>query len=95
MKKSEQRVKEGRWEVIGAMYVEPDGNLPGPESLVRQLLFGKRFIREEFGLEAETCWLPDVFGVMYTLPQILRKSGVKYFLTAKLNIWNDTNVFPA
>jgi len=89
-----QRIREGRWEVIGAMYVEPDGNLPGPESLVRQLLFGKRFIREEFGLEAETCWLPDVFGVMYTLPQILRKAGVKYFTTAKLNIWNDTNVFP-
>lgn len=89
-----QRVLEGRWEVIGAMYVEPDGNLLGPESLVRQLLFGKRFIRQEFGIEAETCWLPDVFGVMYTLPQILRKAGVKYFTTAKLNIWNDTNVFP-
>ncbi|WP_420640748.1 alpha-mannosidase [Candidatus Leptofilum sp.] len=90
----QQRVAEGRWEVIGAMYVEPDGNLLGPESLVRQLLFGKRFIREAFGVEAEACWLPDVFGVMYTLPQILRKSGVKYFLTAKLNIWNDTNIFP-
>lgn len=89
-----QRVHEGRWEVVGAMYVEPDGNLPGPESLVRQILFGKRFIREAFGLEAETCWLPDVFGVMYTLPQILRKSGVKYFMTAKLNIWNDHNDFP-
>lgn len=89
-----QRIREGRWEVIGAMYVEPDGNLPGPESMIRQLLFGKRFIRDEFGIEAETCWLPDVFGVMYTLPQILRKCGVKYFLTAKLNIWNDTNIFP-
>ena len=89
-----QRVKEGRWEVIGAMYVEPDGNLLGPESLVRQIMFGKRFIQEEFGIEAETCWLVDVFGVMYTLPQILRKSGIKYFTTAKLNIWNDTNEFP-
>ncbi len=89
-----ERIREGRWEVIGAMYVEPDGNLLGPESLVRQILFGKRFIREEFGIEAETCWLPDVFGVMYTLPQVLRKSGVKYFSTAKLNIWNDTNEFP-
>jgi alpha-mannosidase len=89
-----QRVNEGRWEVIGAMYIEPDGNLLGPESLVRQIMFGKRFIREEFGLEAETCWLLDVFGVMYTLPQVLRKSGVKFFTTAKLNIWNDTNDFP-
>jgi alpha-mannosidase len=89
-----QRVSEGRWEVIGAMYIEPDGNLLGPESLVRQILFGKRFIREEFAIEAETCWLPDVFGVLYTLPQVLRKSGVKYLTTAKLNIWNDTNDFP-
>ncbi len=89
-----QRVRDGRWEVIGAMYLEPDGNLLGPESLVRQLLFGKRFIRQEFDIDAQTCWLPDVFGVMYTLPQILKKAGVNYFSTAKLNIWNDTNVFP-
>ncbi len=89
-----QRVKDGRWEVTGAMYVEPDGNLLGAESLVRQILFGKKFYREEFGVETETCWLPDVFGVMYTLPQILRKSGVKYFSSIKLNIWNDTNDFP-
>jgi alpha-mannosidase len=89
-----QRIREQRWEVIGAMYVEPDGNLLGPESLVRQILFGKRFLREEFGIEAQTCWMPDVFGVVYTLPQVLRKSGVKYFTTVKLNIWNDTNDFP-
>jgi alpha-mannosidase len=89
-----QRIQEDRWEVIGAMYVEPDGNLLGPESLVRQILFGKRFLRQEFGIEAETCWLPDVFGVVYTLPQVLRKSGIKYFTTVKLSIWNDTNVFP-
>lgn len=89
-----QRVKEGRWEVTGAMYVEPDGNLLGAESLVRQILFGKKFYREEFGVETETCWLPDVFGVMYTLPQILKKSGIQYFSSIKLNIWNDTNDFP-
>jgi len=89
-----ERIAEKRWEVIGAMYIEPDGNLPSGESMVRQLLFGKRFIQEEFGLDAQTCWLPDVFGVMYTLPQILAKSGVKYFLTNKQNIWNDTNAFP-
>ena len=88
------RVKEGRWEIIGSMFVEPDGNLLGPESWVRQILFGKRFLREEFGIESETCWLPDVFGLVYTLPQILRKSGVKYFSTVKMNIWNDTNEFP-
>ncbi len=89
-----QRVREGRWEPIGAMYVEPDGNLPSGESFVRQLLFGKRFLQEEFGVDALTCWLPDVFGILYTLPQILRKAGVRYCLTAKLNVWNDTNDFP-
>jgi alpha-mannosidase len=89
-----QRVREGRWEVVGAMYVEPDGNLAGPESLVRQLLLGQRFLRQEFDLAAETCWLPDMFGAIYTLPQLLCKSGVKYYATAKLNVWNDSNDFP-
>lgn len=88
------RVQEGRWEAVGAMYVEPDGNLLGAESLVRQIMFGKRVLRDELGVETQTCWLPDVFGVMYTLPQVLRKSGVKYFSTNKLNTWNDTNIFP-
>ncbi len=89
-----QRIQEGRWEAIGAMYVEPDGNVLGAESLVRQILFGKRFLREEFGIESRTVWLPDVFGVMYTLPQVLKKSGIDYFSTVKLKIWADTNPFP-
>ena len=87
-------VKAGRWEVIGGMYVEPDGNLPGAESFVRQILFGKRFFRKEFGVDTLTCWMPDVFGAIYTLPQILKKAGLKYFTTIKLNTWNDTNEFP-
>lgn len=87
-------IKAGRWEAVGATYVEPDGNLPGPESWVRQILFGKRFLREELGVDSRVCWLPDVFGVLYTLPQILKKAGVDYLMTAKLNIWNDTNDFP-
>ncbi|MDC7234142.1 MAG: hypothetical protein PQJ58_12985, partial [Spirochaetales bacterium] len=89
-----QRIKEKRWEVTGGMYIEPDGNLLGAESLVRQILFGKKFYQEEFGINTEVCWLPDVFGVMYTLPQILKKSGIHYFSSIKLNIWNDTNDFP-
>jgi alpha-mannosidase len=89
-----KRVAEGRWELIGAPYIEPDANLPGAESLVRQLLFGKRFYREEFGIDVQICLLPDVFGLMYTLPQILKKAGVPYFISNKLNIWNDTTVFP-
>jgi alpha-mannosidase len=89
-----ERIKEGRWEAVGAMYLEPDGNLPGAESLVRHLLFGQRFLKREFGFTSRICWLPDVFGIMYTLPQILREAGVDRLVTAKLNIWNDVNRFP-
>lgn len=87
-------IKAGRWEVVGATYVEPDGNLPGAESWVRQIMFGKHYLMHELGTDSRICWLPDVFGVMYTLPQILKKAGIDYFLTAKLNIWNDSTVFP-
>ncbi|MDJ0917135.1 MAG: glycoside hydrolase family 38 C-terminal domain-containing protein [Woeseiaceae bacterium] len=87
-------VAEGRWEAVGAMYIEPDANLPGAESWVRHILFGKRILRDLLGTDSRVCWLPDVFGAMYTLPQILKKAGIDYFLTAKLNIWNDTNNFP-
>lgn len=88
-----ERVKEGRWEPEGAMWVEADCNLSSGESLVRQILFGKRFFKEEFGKESRILWLPDVFGYSAALPQILKKSGVDYFVTAKIT-WNDTNRVP-
>lgn len=88
-----QLVFEGRWEPEGAMYLEPDCNLTSGESLVRQLIFGKRFFREEFGIESKVLFLPDVFGYSAALPQILRKSGVDYFITSKIS-WNDTNTMP-
>ena len=86
-------VREGRWEVEGAMWVEADTNLTGGESLVRQLLFGKRFFHEEFGAESKVLWLPDVFGYSAALPQILKKSGVDYFMTTKIS-WNEFNKLP-
>ena len=88
-----QLVKEGRWEPEGAMYVEPDCNLTSGESLVRQIMFGKRFFREEFGIDSRTLFLPDVFGYSAALPQILKKSGVDRFVTSKIS-WNDTNMMP-
>lgn len=88
-----QRVREGRWEVDGAMWLEPDCNLISGESMVRQLLYGKRFMREEFGVESRMLWLPDVFGYSGALPQILKKAGVDRFFTTKLK-WNDTNTMP-
>lgn len=87
------RVEEGRWEADGGMWLEPDCNLPSGESLVRQLLKGNRFFRDEFGVECEYLWLPDVFGYSWALPQILKKSGIKTFATTKIS-WNQYNRMP-
>lgn len=88
-----QRIRERRLEVVGALYVECDTNLPGAESLVRQLLYGKRFFQQEFGLDMQVGFLPDVFGYSAALPQLFVKAGVPYFTTNKLSM-NDTNRFP-
>lgn len=88
-----ERVAEGRWEAQGAMWVEADTNVSGGEALVRQILYGKRFFREEFGKEMEILWLPDVFGYTGALPQLLKKSNVPYFLTIKLS-WSQHNTHP-
>lgn len=88
-----QRVKEGRWEIDGAMWLEADCNIPSGESFVRQIIKGHRFFQEEFGVESKSLWLPDVFGYSAALPQILKKSGINYFMTTKI-AWNDTNQFP-
>jgi alpha-mannosidase len=83
----------GRWEIEGALYLECDCNLTSGESLVRQLLYGKKYMREEFGKESRVCFLPDVFGYSAAMPQILKKSGVDHFITSKIS-WNDTNTLP-
>lgn len=88
-----EKIREGSWEITGGMWVEPDTNIPSGESLVRQFVYGKRFIREEFGKETKLVWLPDVFGYSAALPQIMKKSGMKYFMTTKIS-WNQYNHFP-
>ena len=89
-----EKIRNGQFEPVGAMYVEPDCNVPSAESLVRQCLYGQMYYREKFGLTVDSCWLPDVFGNSWILPQILKKSGVKYFVSNKMSTWNDTNRFP-
>lgn len=84
---------DGRWEITGSMWVESDCNVPSGESLVRQILVGKNFFKDEFGVETDVLWLPDVFGYSAALPQILKKSGVNYFSTVKIN-WSQFNRFP-
>ena len=92
----QQAVADGRMELQGSFWIEPDTNLPSGESLVRQALVGRRFLQEEFGLTDEQlrmCWLPDTFGYNGNLPQILKKSGMDWFQTIKL-AWNKVNTFP-
>ncbi len=88
-----EKVKSGQFEIEGAMWVEPDVNIVSGESLVRQILRGKRFHREHFGVDPKTVWLPDTFGYSANLPQIMEKSGLDYFVTSKLS-WNDTDRHP-
>jgi alpha-mannosidase len=92
-KQIQARVKDGRWEMVGGMWVEPDLNMPDGESLVRQLLIGKRYIKQKFGVDVRIGWNPDSFGYNWQLPQIYKKSGIDYFVTQKL-FWNDTNKLP-
>lgn len=91
--KIQELVKQGKWELEGAMWLEADCNLTSGESLVRQILHGKRFLKKEFDVDSEVLWLPDVFGYSAAMPQILLKSGIKHFITSKIS-WNDTNMMP-
>ncbi|MFE1748620.1 alpha-mannosidase [Coleofasciculus sp. H7-2] len=89
----QQQVAAGRWEVVGGMWVEPELNLINGESIVRQLLYGQRYVLEKFGQLSTVAWLPDSFGFCATLPQFLKSGGIEYFVTQKLR-WNDTTKFP-
>jgi len=86
-------VRQGRWEPEGSMWVECDCNVTSGESMIRQILQGKRFFKEEFGVDNRILFLPDVFGYSAAMPQILKKSGIDYFVTSKIS-WNDTNTMP-
>lgn len=89
-----EKVANGQFEPVGAMYVEPDCNVPNAESLIRQCLYGQKTYERMFGKRVNNAWLPDVFGNSWILPQILKKSGVDYFVSNKMSTWNDTNRFP-
>lgn len=88
-----KRIKEGRWEIVGGMWVEPDLNMPDGEAQVRSILVGKRWFQKEYGVDVRIGWNPDSFGYTWQLPQIYKRSGIDYFVTQK-TAWNDTNQFP-
>lgn len=86
-------VKNGRWEISGGMWVEPDCNLPSGDSWARQILYGQKFFKNNFGVQAKIGWNPDSFGYNWNLPQFMLNGGLDAFITQKIG-WNDTNVFP-
>ena len=88
-----EAVKSGRWEAEGGMWVEADCNLTSGEGFVRQFLYGKRFLKDEFDVDSRILWLPDVFGYSAALPQILKKCGIDYFMTTKIS-WNNYDRIP-
>ncbi len=89
-----QRIAEGRWEVMGGTWVEPDCNAIGAESLARQFLLGRGYFRSHFGdVDTPVLWLPDTFGYSWALPQLIKQAGMKYFITHKMS-WNQYNQMP-
>ncbi|MFZ5516853.1 MAG: glycoside hydrolase family 38 C-terminal domain-containing protein [Candidatus Zhuqueibacterota bacterium] len=89
----QEQVKNKRWEMVGGMWVEPDCNLISGESWARQLLYGKRYFREKFGVDVAIGWNPDSFGYNWNMPQFYRDAGISAFITQKIG-WNDSNMFP-
>jgi alpha-mannosidase len=88
-----EKIASGQWEATGGWWVESDTNLAGGESLVRQVLFGKRFLRREFGLDCKVLWMPDTFGFSWVIPQLMKKSGLEYFACSSIH-WSRFNRFP-
>jgi alpha-mannosidase len=88
-----KRIQEGRWEVVGGMWVEPDLNMPDGESTARSILIGKRWYQQHYGVDVRIGWNPDSFGYNWQMPQIYKKTGIDYFVTQKM-AWNDTNQLP-
>jgi alpha-mannosidase len=88
-----EHVRAGRFVPVGGMWVESDTNMPGSEALARQLVYGKRYFMEKFGIDTPEVWLPDSFGFSAALPQLVHLAGSRWFLTQKIS-WNQTNRFP-
>jgi len=75
-----ERIREGRWEVVGGWPVEPDCNIPSTESLVRHCLYGKNYFQRALGLDVQIGFNPDSFGHPAGLPTILRRAGYRYYV---------------
>ncbi|MFC7623135.1 alpha-mannosidase [Microlunatus sp. GCM10028923] len=88
-----EKIEAGQFVPVGGMWVESDTNMPGSEAMARQFIHGKRYFQEKFGIDTQEVWLPDSFGYSAALPQLIKLSGSRWFLTQKIS-WNKTNLFP-
>jgi len=92
-KRIQQRVKDGRWEMVGGMWVEPDCNLPSGESWMRHLLYASRYFKQKFGAKITIGYNPDSFGYNWNMPEFYANAGIDAFITQKMG-WSEVNVFP-
>ncbi|MBQ2939486.1 MAG: alpha-mannosidase [Clostridia bacterium] len=76
----QERVKEGRWNIVGGWFLQPDCNIPSGESFARHGLISQRYFKEKFGVVAKTGYNVDSFGHNASLPQILKKSGMDNYV---------------
>ena len=91
-RRSGKRSRTGPGCPVGGMWVEPDLNMPDGEALARQLLYGKRYFLDKFGVDVTVGWNPDTFGHNWQLPQILSKAGINYYVFGRCAP-KDTNIF--
>ncbi len=89
----QKTVRQGKWEIVGGMWTEPDCNLIDGESWVRQILYGRKYFKQKFAKDTKIAWNSDSFGYNWNMPQIYKRSGFNFFVTQKIG-WNDTNMFP-
>lgn len=75
-----QRIKEGRWNIVGGWYLQPDCNIPDGESFARHALIAQRYFKEKFGVTAKTGYNVDSFGHNAALPKILKASGMDNYV---------------
>lgn len=88
-----ERIDQGRWEMLGAAYVESDTVLTSGEGLLRSLMMGQES-RTPWTLDrARVLWLPDVFGYAGCLPQLMKMADIDWFYTNKV-AWRRVTPFP-
>ena len=91
--KIKEKIREGRWEVLGGQWIEADCNLPDGVSWHRQFLYAQNYFKNNFGEITAIGWNPDSFGYNLNMPMFFRNAGIDTFITQKIS-WNDTNLFP-